>query len=239
MRNFLITIWDLIKYLINHMFNELSEGIRERNRKQIFINVLKLFVCGAIVWYYGEYIIAVGAVALIIYCFTSDKETPPPPPPPEPPTEYDYLCAMQVLRSSLKDIAPQLNLSAVENDSDLSADEEEWILPWGNYWCMKYHVLKKSAETVVDIPLIQTALQNKIKIIVTRENPTGYINTTWIYKGKAESIIQVVKVEAPTRSIYINIYLAYASDEYFKQRSQWKKQSELPTEEADTHDIDF
>lgn len=239
MRSFIKTSWDLTKNFIDCTFRELSDGIRERNRKQIIKNVFKLFVCGAIVWHYGEYIIAVGAVALIIYCFTSDKETPPPPPPPQPPTEYDYLCAMEILRGSLKNIAPQLNLSAVENDSDLSVDEEEWILPWGNCWCMKYHVLKKSAETVVDIPLIEKALQNKIKIIVTRENPTGYVNTTWIYKGKAESIIQVVKVEAPNRSIYINIYLTYASDEYFMQRSQWKKQSELPTEEADTHDNDF
>lgn len=228
--------------------NYVTDGISERNGKKVALNlVLLLSVAALVILAVALFvklaiqnlhvIIAASFLATAAYSVLSKLFQIEEPPPPQKPTQEDYQAILATVKPALAAVAPALGLAPVYEHTDICADPEEQILPWGKVWRMKFKVLKQSATTSIDKELCRSVIQAQVKSVLARENPAGFANVRFQRGGTFVPIIQVDEVLQGDAFVYL--FIAVASQEYFQQKSDWQnRKNTLPTE-VSSDDEDF
>lgn len=177
-------------------------------------------------------IIVVGILAI---CILKGGE----PAPPRKPTQEDYQAVLTTIRPAVATVAQALGLAPIYSNTNMEADAEEQILPWGKVWRLKYKALKQKADALIDTDFARSVIQSEVKTVLTRDNPSGFSNLHFVWHGTTKPIIQIDQIENDGRSAYIYIYAVISDYHYFKQKSEWdKKKDALPTK-VNIDDEDF
>ena len=151
------------------------------------------------------------------------------------PTMEQYITVGNIVKIAAKRVVPMLGLSQIFEESDIKAAKDERIVPCGKFWFLKYRLLKKNVSTVADESMIQRVLQSELRTVLDNDNPAGFDTVRFVYGGIDECVLQVDHVTQG--SLYVYIYVCYASADYFSQREQEQENGAHDT--ADTSDIDF
>lgn len=128
-------------------------------------------------------IIAVTGILLII--FLRGKE----PAPPRKPTQEDYQAALTTIRPAVATVAQALGLAPIYSTTNMEANTEEQILPWGKVWRLKYKALKQKADALIDTDFARSVIQNEVKTVLARDNPSGFANIHFVWHGTTKPII--------------------------------------------------
>lgn len=155
----------------------------------------------------------------------------------EEPTMGDYFAVLETLRPAVAEVAQALELAPIYSHTDMAADSEERILPWGKVWRMKYKAPKKSAVTVIDTALCKRIIQAQVKTVLERDNPSGLSSVRFQLGGSFLPIIQIDEVK--DGDIFLYIFATIASEAYFKQKSAWSNRRNVLAIKEDADDIDF
>lgn len=182
-------------------------------------------------------IIAAGFLAAAAYSALSKLFQTEEPTPPCKPTAEDYQAVLATVKPALATVSSALGLAAVHEHTDISADPEEQILPWGKVWRMKFKVLKQNATTPIDKDLCRSVIQAQVKSVLSRENPSGFANVRFERGGTFVPIIQVDEVLPGDAFVYL--FVAIASQEYFQQKSDWQNRKNVLATEGNADDEDF
>lgn len=228
--------------------NYIADGINERNVKKVALNLALLLSVAALVIFavallvklaiqYLHVIFAAGFLAAAAYSALSKLFQVEEPTPPRKPTAEDYQAVLATVKPALATVAPALGLAPIHEHTDISADPEEQILPWGEVWRMKFKVLKQNATTPIDKDLCRSVIQAQVKSVLGRENPSGFANVRFERGGTFVPIIQVDEVLPGDAFVYL--FVAIASQEYFQQKADWENRKNVLPIEADTDDKDF
>lgn len=175
-------------------------------------------------------------------CYVGYKAANAPAPAPTKampePTSQDYFKILETLRPAVAEIASTLGLAPIDNHTDMAAAGPERILSWGKVWGLKYKARKLSSTTIIDVEQALRVIQTQVAIVLDRDNPTKLTETNFNYYGQLLPVIQIAEVKDD--DAYIYIYVVMASDTYFKQVEEEKKNktSTLHTQ-ADASDTDF
>lgn len=185
----------------------------------------------------GSFIVAaiVGYISYSVY-HASPEENVEAEPAPEP-TMSDYFTILDTIRPAVAEVAQALGLAPVYSHTDMAADQEERILPWGRVWGMKYKALKQSGTANFDTELAERVLQAQVKTVLERDNPSRFANTKYLYRGCAEPVVQIAEVRNGDAFIYIFVVLA-TSDTYFRDKADGTRKNTVLME-SDTTDEDF
>lgn len=228
--------------------NYITDGISERNGKKVALNLaLLLSVVVLVVLAVALFvklvtenlpkIIAAGFLAAAAYSALSKLFQTEEPTPPHKPTPEDYQAVLVTVKPALATVAPAIGLAPIYEHTDITADPEEQILPWGKVWRMKFRVLKQNAATPIDKELCRNVIQAQVKSVLERNNPSGFANIRFQRGGTFVPIIQVDEVLPG--DVFVHLFVAIASQEYFQQKADWQnRKNALPTE-IDTDDLDF
>ena len=166
-------------------------------------------------------------------CFLKGEE----PTPPRKPTPEDYKAVLSTVKPALATVAPALGLAPIYEHTNIAADPEEQILPWGKVWRMKYKVLKQNATSLIDKELCHSVIQAQIKSVLEGSNPSGFANVCFQRGGIFVPIIQVDEVLPGDAFLYL--FVVIASHEYFQQKTDWENRKNVLPTGANTDDIDF
>lgn len=142
-----------------------------------------------------------------------------------------------LLCSAVAAVVQPLGLAPIYSHTDMEADSEEQILPWGNVWRMKYKALKKSVDAPIDEKTCRRIIQAQVKTTLERSNPSGFANIRFTWGGRAEAIIQIDEIL--NGDAYIYIFAIVSSSQYFHQKCNWKNRKNAPPTEVNTDDEDF
>lgn len=247
-KKFLRSSLDLILSFSREAVNNITDGIDERNAKKVALNLALLLSVAALVILTAALfvklaiqnlhkIIAAGFVAAAAYSALSKLFQTEEPSPPHKPTAEDYQAVLATVKPALATVAPALGLAPIYEHTDISADPEEQILPWGKVWRLKFRVLKQNATTPIDKELCRSVIQAQVKSVLGRENPAGFANVRFQRGSTFVPIIQVDEVLPGDAFVYL--FVAIASQEYFQQKSDWEnRKNTLPTG-ANADDEDF
>ena len=228
--------------------NYIADGISERNVKKVALNLALLLSVAALVILTAALfvklaiqnlhkIIAAVFLAAAAYSALSKLFQTEEPAPPCKPTAEDYQAVLATVKPALATVASALGLAPIHEHTDISADPEEQVLPWGKVYRLKFKVLKQNAATPIDKELCRSVIQAQVKSVLTRENPAGFSNVLFQRGGTFVPVIQVDEVLPGDAFVYV--FTAIASKEYFQQKSDWEnRKNALPTE-IDTDDLDF
>lgn len=242
------TIVTFIITFVTESVNSVSDGIDEGNVKKVALHVTLL--CSAVtVIIFSVYafiklamrnmvtIVIVGFLAAAAYSAVQKLFQIEEPEPAHKPTEEDYQAGAVTIRPAVATVAKALGLAPIYSHTDMEADPEEKILPWGDVFCMKYKAPKKDVNAPIDTDMCQRVIQAQVRTVLYRDNPAGFTNIRFIWKGKSEPIIQIDKVL--NGDAYIYIFVVISSAKYFEQRSKWENRKNAAPTEADTDDRDF
>lgn len=247
-KKFFRSTLSLILSFSREAVNNVTDGIDERNGKKVALNlVLLLSVATLVILSVALFvklaiqnlhrIIAAGFLAAAAYSALSKLFQTEEPTPPRKPTAEDYQAVLATVKPALATVAPALGLAPIYEHTDITADPEEQILPWGKVWRMKFKVLKQNAASTIDKELCRSVIQAQVKSVLGRENPAGFSNILFQRGSTFVPIIQVDEVLPGDAFVYV--FTAIASQEYFQQKSDWQnRKNALPTE-IDTDDLDF
>ena len=151
------------------------------------------------------------------------------------PEMSDYFAVLETLRPALAVVAPAMGLEPVYDHSDLAADEEERILPWGRVWCFKYKAQKKSLAPLTDLPTLEKALQAQVKTVLEQVNPSGFSEIRF---KRGQSFVPVVQIDRiKDGDAFAYIFVVLASEEYFAQVKSWGNRSHAAGASADDGDF--
>lgn len=228
--------------------NNVTDGIDERDGKKVALNlVLLLSVAALVILSVALFvklaiqnlhrIIAAGFLAAAAYSALSKLFQVEEPTPPHKPTVEDYQATLATVKPALATVAPALGLAPIYEHTDISADPEEQILPWGKVWRMKFKVLKQNATTPIDKDLCRSVIQAQVKSVLGGENPSGFANVRFERNGTSVPIIQVDEVRPGDAFVYL--FVAIASKEYFQQKTDWENRKNVLPTGANTDDEDF
>lgn len=173
------------------------------------------------------------AAGFLLVCFLRGEE----PAPPRKPTPEDYQAVLATVKSALATVAPALGLAPIYEHTNISADPEEQILPWGKVWRMKYKVLKQNTTNSIDKELCQSVIQAQVKSVLEGNNPSGFANVRFQRDGIFVPIIQVDEVLPG--DVFLYLFVVIASNEYFQQRTDWENRKNVLPTGANTDDKDF
>ena len=176
-------------------------------------------------------IIIVAGILLIIF-LRGEKSVPPRKPTPE-----DYQAVLAAVKPALATVAPALGLAPIYEHTNIAADPEEQILPWGKVWRMKYKVLQQNATGFIDKELCHSIIQAQIKSVLEGSNPSGFANARFQRGGIFVPIIQVDEVLPGDAFLYL--FVVIASHEYFQQKTDWENRKNVLPTGANTDDKDF
>lgn len=177
----------------------------------------------------------IAVAGFLVVCFLKGEE----PATPRKPTQDDYKAVLATIRPAVATVAQALGLAPIYSNTNMEADEDEQILPWGKVWRLKYKALKQKADALIDADFARSVIQNEVKTVLIRDNPSGFSNLNFVWHGTTKPIIQIDQIENDERGAYIYIYAVISSYHYFKQKSEWdKKKDALPTE-VNIDDEDF
>ncbi len=180
--------------------------------------------------------IAACVLGFVAYAATRPKAEAPSGKCLPMPTISDYFKILETVRPAVAEIASSLGLAPIDNHTDMAADGAERILRWGKVWGMKYKARKLSATTAIDVDRAKRVIQDQIKTVLDRDNPSKLTETNYNYYGELVPVIQVAEVKDD--DAYIYVYICMASDVYFKQVEAEKRASTLHTQ-TDADDTDF
>lgn len=242
------SIVNLIKSFSCDTVNGIADGVDEGNVPKVLLNLVMLLSAAVLVILAGticvklviknlHIIIAAGFLAAAAYSaflklFQIEEPTPTPKPTPE-----DYQAVLTTVKPALATVAPALGLAPIYEHSDISADPEEQILPWGNVYRLKFKVLKQNATASIDKELCRSVIQAQIKSVLARDNPSGFANIHFQRGGTFVPIIQVDEVLPGDAFVYL--FVAIASQEYFQQKADWQNRKNMLPTGTDTDDLDF
>ena len=238
----------LVLSFLRSTTNYIADGISERNMKKVALNlVLLLSVATPLILTAALFVklafqnlhilIAAAFLAAAAYSVVSKLFQTEEPTPPRKPTAEDYQTVLATVKPSLATVAPALGLAPIYEHSDIRADPEEQILPWGKVWRMKFKVLKQTATSPIDKDLCRSVIQAQIKSVLERENPSGFVNVRFQRGGTFVPIIQVDEVLPGDAFVYL--FIAIASQEYFQQKADWENRKNVLPIEVNTDDEDF
>lgn len=182
-------------------------------------------------------IIAAGFLAAAAYSALSKLFQAEEPTPPHKPTPEDYQAVQATVKPALATVAPALGLAPIYEHTDITADPEEQILPWGKVWRMKFKVLKQNATTPIDKDLCRSVIQAQLKSVLSRENPSGFANVSYGHNGTFVPILQLDEIIIGDAFVYL--FVAIACKEYFQQKSDWENRKNVLPIAANTDDEDF
>ncbi len=248
LKRLLLNIGRLIASLYNDLCDGASAGIEEEDIGKVLLNVLLFVLMTAFLTLSGLIFLnliiskihvviiggflAAGSYSALIKLFDAGE-----PEPLKKPTVEDYKVVLETIKPAAATVAQALGLAPIYGHTDISADPEEWILPWGKVWQMKFKLLKKDASAPIDTALCKRIIQAQVKSVLERENPSGLANVRFQWGGRMEPIIQIRDVSDGDAFVYL--FAVIASAEYFNQKSEWENRSRLLTTGADTDDVDF
>lgn len=242
------TILALIISFFTDSVNNISEGIEQGNIGKVALNLVLLLSVAALVILTGavfvmltiknlHVLIAIGFLAAAAYSALLKLFQIEEPTPLHKPTPEDYQAVLATVKPALATVAPALGLAPIYEHTDISADPEEQILPWGKVWRMKFKVLKQSATTPIDKELCRSVIQAQIKSVLERDNPSGLANTRFQRGGTFVPIIQLDEVLPGDAFVYL--FVVIASQEYFQQKTDWQNRKNMLPTGADMDDLDF
>lgn len=219
-------------------FNEAADGIEEHDIEKVAINCICIIVWGVALALIGLLIVlaAIGnmhlfviggflAAALYSGILKLNGEEIVEDALVEEPTASDYYAVLETIRPAVAEVAQALELAPIYSHTDMTADSEERILPWGKIWRMKYKVLKKNVATSVDTDQCRRIIQAQVKTVLERDNPSGFAVVRFQRGSGFEPIVQIDEIM--DGDAYIYIFAAIASDQYFRQKAQWKNRSNV------------
>lgn len=238
----------LVLSFLRSTTNYIADGISERNMKKVALNLVLLLSVATLVILTAalfvklafqnlHILIAAAFLAAAAYSVVSKLFQTEEPTPPRKPTAEDYQTVLATVKPSLATVAPALGLAPIYEHSDIRADPEEQILPWGKVWRMKFKVLKQTATSPIDKDLCRSVIQAQIKSVLERENPSGFVNVRFQRGGTFVPIIQVDEVLPGDAFVYL--FIAIASQEYFRQKVDWENRKNMLPTGANTDDEDF
>lgn len=219
--------------------NNIADGIDEGDIAKVALNLVLLLSVAALMLLSGitfvklaiknlHIIIAAGFLAAAAYSALLKLFQVEEPTPSRKPTPEDYQAALATVKPALATVAPALGLAPIYEHTDISADPEEQILPWGKVWRMKFKVLKHNTATPIDKELCRSVIQAQVKSVLARDNPSGFANIHFQRGGTFVPIIQVDEVLPGDAFVYL--FVAIASQEYFQQKADWQnRKNVLPT----------
>lgn len=239
---------DLIVSFSRDSVNNIADGIEEGNIKTVAINLVLLLSVALLVILTGvlfvkqaiknlHIIIAIGFLAAAVYSALLKLRQVEEPAPLHKPTAEDYQAVLATVKPALATVSSALGLAPVHEHTDISADPEEQILPWGKVWRMKFKVLKQNATTPIDKELCRSVIQAQVKSVLGRDNPAGFSNVRFERGGTFVPIIQVDEVLPGDAFVYV--FTAIASQEYFQQKSDWQNRKNVLPTEGNADDEDF
>lgn len=247
-KKFLRSSLDLILSFSREAVNNITDGIDERNAKKVALNLALLLSVAALVILTAALFVklaiqnlhiiiaavflAAAAYSALLKVFHAEEPTPPKKPTPE-----DYQAVLSTVKPALAIVAPALGLAPIYEHSDISADPEEQILPWGKVWRMKFKVLKQNATAPIDKELCRSVIQAQVKSVLGRENPAGFANVRFQRGGTFVPVIQVDEVLPGDAFVYV--FIAIASQEYFQQKIDWDNRKNVLPIGDNTDDEDF
>lgn len=238
----------LVLSFLRSTTNYIADGISERNMKKVALNLVLLLSVATLVILTAalfvklafqnlHILIAAAFLAAAAYSVVSKLFQTEEPTPPRKPTAEDYQAVLATVKPSLATVAPALGLAPIYEHSDIRADPEEQILPWGKVWRMKFKVLKQTATSPIDKDLCRSVIQAQVKSVLGRENPSGFANVRFQRGGTFVPIIQVDEVLPGDAFVYL--FIAIASQEYFQQKADWENRKNVLPIEVNTDDEDF
>lgn len=238
----------LVLSFLRSTTNYIADGISERNMKKVALNLVLLLSVATLVILTAalfvklafqnlHILIAAAFLAAAAYSVVSKLFQTEEPTPPRKPTAEDYQAVLATVKPALATVAPALGLAPIYEHSDIRADPEEQILPWGKVWRMKFKVLKQTATSPIDKDLCRSVIQAQIKSVLERENPSGFVNVRFQRGGTFVPIIQVDEVLPGDAFVYL--FIAIASQEYFQQKADWENRKNVLPIEVNTDDEDF
>lgn len=241
-------IVNLIKSFSCDTVNGIADGVDEGNVPKVLLNLVMLLSAAVLVILAGticvklviknlHIIIAAGFLAAAAYSaflklFQIEEPTLTPKPTPE-----DYQAVLTTVKPALATVAPALGLAPIYEHSDISADPEEQILPWGNVYRLKFKVLKQNATASIDKELCRSVIQAQVKSVLVRDNPSGFANIHFQRGGTFVPIILVDEVLPGDAFVYL--FVAIASQEYFQQKADWENRKKMLSTNTDMDDLDF
>ena len=242
------SIFSLILSLSHDAVNSIIDGINECSTKKVALNSALLLSMATLVILTAallvklafqnlHILIAAAFLAAAAYSVVSKLFQTEEPTPPRKPTAEDYQAVLATVKPALATVAPALGLAPIYEHSDIRADPEEQILPWGKVWRMKFKVLKQTATSPIDKDLCRSVIQAQIKSVLERENPSGFVNVRFQRGGTFVPIIQVDEVLPGDAFVYL--FIAIASQEYFRQKVDWENRKNMLPTGANTDDEDF
>lgn len=238
----------LVLSFLRSTTNYIADGISERNMKKVALNLVLLLSVATLVILTAalfvklafqnlHILIAAAFLAAAAYSVVSKLFQTEEPTPPRKPTAEDYQAVLATVKPSLATVAPALGLAPIYEHSDIRADPEEQILPWGKVWRMKFKLLKQNAARPIDKDFCRSVIQAQVKSVLGRENPSGFANVRFQRGGTFVPIIQVDEVLPGDAFVYL--FIAIASQEYFQQKADWENRKNVLPIEVNTDDEDF
>lgn len=238
----------LVLSFLRSTTNYIADGISERNMKKVALNLVLLLSVATLVILTAalfvklafqnlHILIAAAFLAAAAYSVVSKLFQTEEPTPPRKPTAEDYQAVLATVKPSLATVAPALGLAPIYEHSDIRADPEEQILPWGKVWRMKFKLLKQNAACPIDKDFCRSVIQAQVKSVLGRENPSGFANVRFQRGGTFVPIIQVDEVLPGDAFVYL--FIAIASQEYFQQKADWENRKNVLPIEVNTDDEDF
>ena len=145
----------LVLSFLRSTTNYIADGISERNMKKVALNLVLLLSVATLVILTAalfvklafqnlHILIAAAFLAAAAYSVVSKLFQTEEPTPPRKPTAEDYQAVLATVKPSLATVAPALGLAPIYEHSDIRADPEEQILPWGKVWRMKFKLLNRT-----------------------------------------------------------------------------------------------
>lgn len=230
-------------------FDDAAEGIEEHDVEKVVVNCFLIIVWAVIfiilsllflmVTIQHMPLVTIGgflAAAMYSGVLKVNSETPEEPPIDQP-TEADYFAVLETIRPAVAEVAQALELAPVYSHTDMAADSEERILPWGKVWRLKYKAPKKNAAIAIDTVLCKRIIQAQVKTVLERDNPSGFSAVRYQYGSSFVPIIQIDEIK--DGDIFIYIFATIASEAYFKQKSAWSNRRNVLAIKGDADDIDF
>lgn len=247
-KEFFRSAFSLILSFSRDSVNNIRDGMSEGNVGKVALNLVSLLSIAALVILVVALfvkltvqnlhrIVAAGFLAAAAYSAFLKLFQGEEPAPPQKPTPEDYRAVLATVKPALATVAPALGLAPIYEHTDIAADPEEQILPWGKVWRMKFKVLKQNAAAAVDKELCRSVIQAQVKSVLERNNPSGFANTRFQRGGTFVPIIQVDEVLPGDAFVYL--FVVIASQEYFQQKTDWENRKNVLPTETDTDDLDF
>lgn len=248
LKNLVRKIGELTMAFFSDILDGISEGIEEGAVGKVAKGVTFLCVICSLILLFGylliilalrnsTYLVIFGFLTAGVYSFWRKLSGTVEPEPIHKPTTDDYMAVLATLKPAMVKVAPALGLAQIYGYTDITLDADDMITKWGRVWRMGYGALKKTAGVDVDLEMCRRVIQAQVKMVLERENPSGFTNVRFPRGGRFEPVIQIDEIMQD--EAYVYIFAALASNEYFCQKAEWSNRGKMLAGKNDIGDEDF